>query len=78
VRTEVQDGVAAEGVVVCVHPFGLGVYLGDEQAFGHVDVPMMGRPLAQELTDYPSVGSTLHLEALGYSGLGQLRMRVLT
>lgn len=78
VHVKVQEGVAADGVVVCVHPFGLGVYLSSEQGFGHVDVPMMGRPLSQDLADYPPVGSTLQLEVLGYSGRGQLRMRVLT
>jgi hypothetical protein len=66
------------GVVVCVHPYGLGVHLADKQTFGHVDAPMMGVLSAHGLDDYPSVGSTLNLEVLGYSGSGQLRLRVVT
>jgi hypothetical protein len=69
-------GSHQSGVVVCVHGYGLGVYLTG-QVFGHVDAPMMGRPLARDLDDYPGVGSQLHLEVLGYSGIGQLRLRVL-
>ena len=66
------------GVVVCLHPFGLGVHLAEEQTFGHVDAPMMGKPSARELEDYPAVGMALGLEVLGYSGTGQLRLRVVT
>lgn len=73
---ELSPGARVAGVVVCVHPYGLGVHLG-ERTFGHVDAPMMGVPSVRELDDYPGVGSALNLEILGYSGTGQLRLRVL-
>lgn len=57
------------GVVVCVHPFGLGVLLEGGQNFGHVNVTAMGRPNAHSLEDYPQVGEVLDLEVLGYSGM---------
>jgi len=75
---KLEEGILVKGVVVCVHPFGLGVHLDGGQIFGHVDAPAVGRPSVRGLEDYPQVGTALHLEVLGYSGgSGQLRMRVL-
>jgi hypothetical protein len=75
-EAQLSEGVDLRGVVICVHPFGLGVYMPDEHAFGHVDAPMMGLDSTNGLDDYPSVGSMLSLTVLGYSGTGQLRLRV--
>lgn len=73
-----DEGARVRGVVVCVHPFGLGVHLDGGQTFGHVDAPFMGVPTTKGLADYPQVGTALDLEVLGYSGgSSQLRMRVL-
>jgi ribosomal protein S1 len=73
-----DEGTRVKGVVVCVHPFGLGVHLDGGQAFGHVNAPAMGGPSVQGLEDYPQVGTALDLEVLGYSGgSDQLRLRVL-
>lgn len=75
-EAELSSGAHVSGVVVCVHPYGLGVHVADARTFGHVDAPMMGKPSMGGLDDYPGVGSVLNLEVLGYSGTGQLRLRV--
>jgi hypothetical protein len=75
-ESQLSEGGDLRGVVVCVHPFGLGVYLPAEHAFGHVDAPMMGRISTSGLDDYPSVGSVLAVRVLGYSGTSQLRLTV--
>jgi hypothetical protein len=76
--SRLDEGTRVAGVVVCVHPFGLGVHLDGGRAFGHVDAPFMGRPSVSGLEDYPQVGTALDLEVLGYSGgSDQLRLRVL-
>lgn len=75
---KLDEGTRVKGVVVCVHPFGLGVHLDGGRTFGHVNVSVMGRPSVSELEDYPQVGTALDLEVLGYSGESdQLRLRVL-
>jgi hypothetical protein len=63
------------GVVVCVHVFGLGVYLPDQGAFGHVNVTAMGVEATRSLDDYPAVASRLEVQVLGYTG-DQLRLAV--
>ena len=63
---------------MCLHPFGLGIYLSDQHTFGHVDTPMMGLSTISGLEDYPPVGSVLPLTVLGYSGTGQLRLSAST
>lgn len=77
-ETRLSDGTEHRGVVVCLHPFGLGVFLPDQETFGHVDTPMMGRSATSGLDDYPPVGSVVLLTVLGYSGLEQLRLSVNT
>jgi hypothetical protein len=70
------DGeLIAEAVVVCVHVFGLGVYLPHQRTFGHVNVPVMGVEQTRSLDDYPYVGARLSVRALGYAGR-QLRLAV--
>jgi hypothetical protein len=64
-----------EGVVVCVHVYGLGVYLPRHEAFGHVDVPAMGLERTRGIDDYPRVGTCLSVRTLGYAA-GQLRLAV--
>jgi len=63
--------------VVCVHVFGLGVYLPEANAFGHVNAPSMGVATTPGLDDYPAVGTELWLRVLGISGTGQLRLSAL-
>ncbi len=64
------------GVVTCVHPFGVGVFLPECAAFGHVNVPDLTLPADGSRMDLPEVGTELELEVLGYSASGQLRLRV--
>jgi len=40
--SELTAETPVQGVVVCIHVFGLGVYLPREDAFGHVNVTAMG------------------------------------
>ncbi len=71
------EGERVSGTVVCVHIFGLGLYLQGSDVFGHVDAPFMGvagGPLTVDA--YPQVGVLLDLVVVGYSGTGQLRLRV--
>ena len=63
-----------DGVVVCVHVFGLGIYLPSEDAFGHVNVTVIGVERTRGLDDYPAVGERLGLRVLGYSRTHQLRL----
>jgi hypothetical protein len=71
------EGQATEGVVVCVHVYGLGVYLPEHQTFGHVNTPAMGVERASSLDEYPSIGTRLSLRTLGYAGSQrQLRLQV--
>lgn len=74
---QLAEGTEVRGVVVCVHPFGIGVYLPEKRVFGHVDAIFLGRPNPGGLPDYPGVGSDVELTAVGYSGGGQLRLRVI-
>ena len=60
---------------MCIHVYGLGVYLPEHGTFGHVNTTVMGVESMHSLDDYPSVGSRLSLRILGYSGT-QLRLRV--
>lgn len=44
------------GVVVCVHVFGVGVYLPDDSAWGHVNPPAFARTADGSL-EVPSIGA---------------------
>lgn len=72
---ELTSGTLVDGVVVCIHAFGLGIYLPRERSFGHVNVTAMGVEQTKGLEYYPTVGTALALRVLGYSG-GQLRLAV--
>lgn len=72
---EVSEGAMTEGVVVCVHVYGLGVYLPQHRTFGHVNAPAMGLGRTRSLDDYPRIGTCLSVRILGYAG-SQLRLAV--
>ena len=68
-------GCVVRGVVVCVHPFGLGVYLPDVHDFGHVNVPEFLDGPTETLPEYPAVGEQHQFVVLGRSGVhDQLRL----
>lgn len=69
----VAEDLETVGLVVCAHVFGVGVYLVDEGAWGHLNTPALlsGEDGAIVL---PSIGTYLPLRVLGYSGTGQLRL----
>lgn len=70
-----MEGRVEQAVVVCVHVFGLGLYLPGVDAFGHVNVPVMGVEVTRTLDDYPAVGARLSVKVLGYTAQ-QLRLAV--
>lgn len=72
------EGARVNGIVVCLHVFGLGVYLPEADAFGHVNVTEMGVESATRFPDdYPQIGARLSMIVLGHSGQQlQLRLRV--
>jgi hypothetical protein len=75
---DLDEGETVRGVVVCVHVFGLGVWLPDAAQFGHVNVTHMGVPETHTLDDYPGAGASLTARVLGYSGAQhQLRLQVI-
>lgn len=61
------------GTVVCAHAFGIGVYLAEQDAWGHVNTPAL-TPSHDGKIVLPSIGARLPLRVLGYSGTGQLRL----
>jgi hypothetical protein len=63
----------AAGIVVCGHAFGVGVYLPEQSAWGHVNLPALAR-LPDGSPQIPRIGEHLPLVVLGYSGTGQLRL----
>jgi hypothetical protein len=76
-RSDLEAGQIVRAVVVCVHAYGLGVWLPEHAVFGHVNAPHMGVPHAHTLDDYPTVGAVLTTGVLGYSGVQhQLRLEV--
>lgn len=78
-RSDLAAGQVVRAVVVCVHVFGLGVWLPEHAEFGHVNTPQMGVAIARTLDDYPTVGTFLTASVLGYSGAQyQLRLQVVT
>ncbi|MBI5231014.1 MAG: hypothetical protein HY876_02490 [Coriobacteriales bacterium] len=72
--SDVDAGTRVRAVVVCVHVFGVGVYLAAHEVFGHVNAPELLEGQLAGLSDYPSVGAVLDLIVLGRSGTGQLRL----
>jgi hypothetical protein len=61
------------GMVVCAHAFGIGVWLAEHDAWGHVNTPALA-PGGDGKIVIPSIGERLALRVLGYSGTGQLRL----
>lgn len=73
VQETLADDLETVGTVVCAHAFGIGVYLAQEDAWGHVDLPAL-TPGDDGKIAVPSIGAHLPLGVLVYSGTGQLRL----
>lgn len=67
------ENLETVGMVVCAHVFGVGVYLAEQDAWGHVNTPAL-EPREDGKIVIPSIGERLPLRVLGYSGTGQLRL----
>jgi hypothetical protein len=74
--TSVPEHAALRGIVVCAHVIGVGVYLPDQEDFGHVNASVLGLATPIQFEDYPAVGTLLSLTVFGRSPAGQLRLGV--
>jgi hypothetical protein len=76
-EVELVPGISAEGVVVCQHVYGIGVYVPDLKVWGHVNVTEMGvEKVGTDFRDHPAIGARLTLRVLGRTPDGQLRLAV--
>lgn len=66
-------GTPVSGTVVCHHHFGLGMYVADQDTYGHVNITAIGPGPFRGPEDFPSVGSSVSGKVLGYTG-DQLRI----
>jgi len=71
---QLPAGMRVTGVVVCHHPFGLGVRVDAWNQYGHADVPSIRDGVVSGPADYPPIGRTVSALVLGYSGSSQLRL----
>lgn len=77
-RDVISPEAILDGVVVCQHGYGVGVYVPEREVWGHVNVTAMGVVVAREdFADYPVVGAHLRLHAEGRLPNGQLRLAVI-
>lgn len=74
--TTLAERDRVRGVVVCLHRIGLGVYLPDADAFGHVNTPSMGVESVMSIDDYPLVGEWLPMVVVTSDPGRQLRLVV--
>jgi len=68
------EGTFVTGMVICHHPFGIGVRLDESGQYGHVDVPFIRNKVTRGPDDYPAIGQAISAVVLGYDGFGQLRL----
>jgi hypothetical protein len=72
-----REGDNVQGVVVCHHQYGLGVYLPDRDEYGHVNITSI-KPPGQRIdgpADFPPIGSEVEGTVLGYTEIdSQLRI----
>jgi exosome complex RNA-binding protein Csl4 len=73
-QQRLAPGEAVSGVVVCHHPFGLGIRLDERHEYGHVDVAQISEGIIRDADDYPPVGERVRARVLGYAG-DQLTLR---
>jgi hypothetical protein len=61
----------------CQHVYGIGVYVAEQDVWGHVNVTAMGvERVGENFADHPPIGTHLHLRVLGRTHSGQLRLAV--
>jgi hypothetical protein len=71
---ELPRGEAVRAVVVCVHPWGMGLYVKSADQYGHVNASHVRDRGMTGPDDYVPLGTELTAVVLGYSGVGQLRL----
>ncbi|KRF40696.1 hypothetical protein [Terrabacter sp. Soil810] len=74
----IDPDMILEGVVACQHVYGIGVYVPEQEVWGHVNVTAMGVARVREnFVDHPAIGTHLRLQVLGRTPNGQLRLAVI-
>jgi hypothetical protein len=72
-----QPGTRVGAIVVCHHPFGMGVYIEERAEYGHVDIPFIAPGRLRGPEDFPPIGSQVDATVSGYTAIdGQLRLYV--
>ncbi|WP_410622978.1 hypothetical protein [Amycolatopsis sp. cmx-8-4] len=63
-------GEVADSEVICHHPFGLGLYLPEYDAYAHVNIPEVSETVAHGPDEFPPIGSSVRARSFGPSGEG--------
>lgn len=70
-----SEGAQVNGIVVCHHHFGIGIYIPDRDEYGHINLPSIGPGPLRGPQDFPPIGATVNATVFGYTGLdAQLRL----
>jgi hypothetical protein len=73
----IDPDTIVEGIVACQHVYGIGVYVPEQDVWGHVNVTAMGVAQVRDFVDHPAIGAHLRLQVLGRTPSGQLRLTVI-
>jgi hypothetical protein len=71
---QLDRGTAVDAVVVCHHPFGMGLYVESVRQYGHVDAQNVRNRGMHDPDDLVPIGTAVTAVVLRYSGVGQLRL----
>jgi hypothetical protein len=64
-------GQVVDAEVICHHPFGLGLYLPEYDAYAHVNIPEVSDAVAHGPEEFPPIGSSVRARSFGPSGEGR-------
>lgn len=73
---EVVEDAEVEGVVVCTHDFGVGVWLSESGVFGHVNGSHLELEQWNSLDDLPRIGTRLKLRVIGFNEMPTRQLRL--
>jgi hypothetical protein len=72
VEERLGTGTGVGGFVVCHHEFGIGVYVGSHDQWGHIDIPHIKDGSLPGPGDFPAIGTEVQGRVSGYSESGQM------